>query len=143
MDAHAAAVLLDALEGAAEVVVRRSMVARSSRCRRSQEVRSCRSGRSSMTRPSRSIAMRFSTWNEPPVPAPLFSSASSNSGMGGDAGAAADQFDRRALEDVDSQPIRRRNAAVNRPDIEPPTMTARRLRRLDDAMEDPEMDAPE
>jgi hypothetical protein len=33
-----------------------------------------------------------------------------------------------------SQPIRRRNARLNRPDIEPPTMTARR-RRDEDGME--------
>ena len=49
-------------------------------------------------------------------------------GMHGDPGAAADQFDARALVTSTSQPIWRRNAALNRPDIEPPMMTARRLR---------------
>ena len=48
--------------------------------------------------------------------------------MPGDAGAAADQLDARALVDIHVPADLRRNAAENSPDIEPPMMTARRLR---------------
>src|SRR5258708_2916818 len=82
------------------------MVSRRSRCSRSQEVRICGRYFSAMTRPPRSRAMRFSTSTpRSRVPAPLVRSASSNSGWVVNPGAAADQFDRRALIDVGVPPL--------------------------------------
>ena len=110
-----------------------SMVSRSSRCSRSQEVRICRNGRSPMTRPSRSMVMRLCTsMPRSRVPAPLFSSASSNSGWVVMPAPRPTSSTGERSNTSTSQPIRRRNAAVNRPDIEPPTMTARRRRRCDE-----------
>src|SRR6266851_6446781 len=81
------------------------MVSRRSRCSRSQEVRICGRYFSAMTRPSRSRAMRFSTSTpRSRVPAPLVKRVQQLR-MGGDPGAAADQFDRRALINVGVPPL--------------------------------------
>src|SRR4029450_9978974 len=71
------------------------MVARMSRCNRSQEVRICGRCFSAMTRPSRSSVMRFAG-----ASATLFQRLQ-EFGMGGNARAAADELDRRALIDID------------------------------------------
>src|SRR5262245_35000186 len=85
-----------------------------------------------MTRPWWSIVMRLGTSiPRSRVPAPLFSSASSNSGWVVMPAPRPTSSTGERSNTSTSQPIRRRNAAVNRPDIEPPTMTARRLRRFD------------
>src|SRR5690349_9078649 len=111
------------------------MVARNRRCRRSHEVRICRSGRSSMTCPSRSMATRFGT-STPRflVPAPLASSASNNSGWPVmPAPRPTNSVAERSYTST-LQPIWRKNAAENSPDIDPPIIMARRLSRLADVM---------
>src|SRR3954454_22312472 len=81
------------------------------------------------------MVMRFGTsMPRSRVPAPLCSSASSNSGWVVMPAPRPTSSTGERSNTSTSQPIRRRNAAVNSPDMEPPTMTARRPRRRDEAV---------